>query len=222
MGRRAMQGSKGGYTALEEYMMMSSRSMDAVEQQSEQSGMVTLSGAIDRTEKGPGSSIHPHELQYDPLSPIPKSLSEDASNEGQLQHFKDTLGQFVSMKEMEALSWRYGLLKDQTTASMSSTAFKCTAATTSKTVSVHGTRPRDYLAEAESDLFGPGGILALSDESSAVTVQADHRRSKRQTSTFKSAPTPSTANITLIKGGGRWGEAMSFKEVGEQMRVSAE
>ncbi|EEC43530.1 predicted protein [Phaeodactylum tricornutum CCAP 1055/1] len=70
------------------------------------------------------------------------------------EQLKSTLSKFLRPKEMEALSWRYGL-------------------------------QRDYVAEAEEELFG---------------------RSPRAPITVK----------------GRWGEAMSFTEVGKKMKVSAE
>lgn len=100
----------------------------------------------------------------------------------------DVLGQFLSMKEMEALSLRYGLMQEEeeAMASMSTS--------------------RDYEAEAENDLFGPQGIL-----SAPTPMQAQS----------KSTKPAMKATITMQKGG-RWGEAMSFKEVGEHMRVSAE
>merc|ERR1712232_513381 len=59
----------------------------------------------------------------------------------------------------------------------------------------------DYEAEAEEDLFGPNGILSAGGMDMSKPMYA---RSRHQTK------------------GGRWGEAMSFAEVGEQMRVSAE
>lgn len=65
------------------------------------------------------------------------------------EHLKTTLSKFLRPREMEALSWRYGL------------------------------KYRDYLGEAEEELFG---------------------------STTK----------------GKWGEAMSFTEVGKHMSISAE
>jgi DNA-directed RNA polymerase sigma subunit (sigma70/sigma32) len=77
------------------------------------------------------------------------------------ENLKSILSKFLRPKEMEALSWRYGL------------------------TTIESRRPyRDYLGEAERELFG---------ESSSVL------------------PTK-----------GKWGEAMSFTEVGKHMSVSAE
>lgn len=103
----------------------------------------------------------------------------------------DVLGQFLSMKEMEALSLRYGLMQEEQEASKAMASISTS---------------RDYEAEAENDLFGPQGIL-----SAPTPTQTQ----------LKSTKPAMKATITMQKGG-RWGEAMSFKEVGEHMRVSAE
>jgi len=86
--------------------------------------------------------------------------SNSWSNSLDSENLKSTLSKFLRPKEMEALSWRYGLTTEE------------------------AKRPyRDYLGEAEEELFG---------ESSAPPTK------------------------------GKWGEAMSFTEVGKQMSVSAE
>lgn len=64
---------------------------------------------------------------------------------------------------------------------------------------------RDYEQEAEADLFGPQGMMRTTEE-----------ERKRQTISHSSS-----SNLIINKGG-RWGEAMTFKEVGKQMRVSGE
>lgn len=126
--------------------------------------------------------------------------------EGQLDHFKDILGQFLSIKEMEAISWRYGLLQEA--------AFNIP-----EPVQVDIRQSRDYEAEAEDDIFGAGGILSVNSGSVSSTVNARTQKGKAPTAKITFAtkkPTP------IQSKGGRWGEAMSFKEVGENMRVSAE
>lgn len=65
---------------------------------------------------------------------------------------------------------------------------------------------RDYEQEAEADLFGPQGMIRTTQE-----------EKKRQT-----ISSSSYASSNIISKGGRWGEAMTFKEVGKQMRVSGE
>lgn len=64
---------------------------------------------------------------------------------------------------------------------------------------------RDYEAEAEDDLFGPKGILSSAEE---TLVSAKRRRPK--------------TSIAQLPTRGKWGEAMSFKEIGKAMAISAE
>jgi len=130
--------------------------------------------------------------------------SSELGREGQRDHFKDVLGQFLSTKEMEALSWRYGLLQQEEAANVE----------TPDESTVVVAQVRDYEAEAEGDLFGPNGIIGISEDHAPRMVAA------KSTSVEMKAKSPKVT-ITMQKGG-RWGEAMSFKEVGGHMRVSAE
>lgn len=91
------------------------------------------------------------------------------------EHLRETLSKFLRPKEMEALSWRYGLLMDQAATAEASTPQE---------------RANQYLAQAEEELFG--SVATPAPVASAPPAQ------------------------------GRFGEAMSFNEVGKQMKVSAE
>jgi RNA polymerase sigma factor (sigma-70 family) len=109
------------------------------------------------------------------------SMSSSMLASIELQDFKFTLGKFLRPRELEALSWRYGLTDDRDLSDSST---------------VTGRRPRssqssrrDYVAEAEEQLFGSSSSRS-GDQS--IPVQ------------------------------GRFGEAMSFVEVGKRMKVSAE
>jgi RNA polymerase sigma factor (sigma-70 family) len=82
---------------------------------------------------------------------------DESGRELDSEYLKTILGEFLRPKEMEALSWRYGLIEQKPY--------------------------RDYLGEAEEEIFG---------ESLAPPVK------------------------------GKWGEAMSFTEVGNKMSISAE
>ena len=132
--------------------------------------------------------------------------SSDLGNEGQRDHFKDVLGQFLSIKEMEALSWRYGLLQQEV---LGITAFDA------PDIYQADAQVKDYEAEAENALFGPSGILGVTEDAAPQIVPA---ASAGNSVVTKAEP---KATITMQKGG-RWGESMSFKEVGGHMRVSAE
>jgi RNA polymerase sigma factor (sigma-70 family) len=92
--------------------------------------------------------------------------STESSDLPSKEMLRQELSRFLRPREMEALSWRYGLIS--TEASSSSTDKKKSTL-----------KQKDYLARAEGELYG------------------------------------STT-------GGRWGEAMTFNEVGQRMQVSAE
>lgn len=85
-------------------------------------------------------------------------------------HMKQTLSRFLRPREMEALSWRYGLNRESS------------ASNNRNDKPVH----RDYLADAEAQLF------------------------------------KSDSDQPKLPVRGKWGEAMSFVEVGKHMQVSAE
>ena len=93
------------------------------------------------------------------------SDTETMSTADKMQ-LKEALGRFLGPREIEALSWRYGL-NEERYASASQ---------------------RDYLGEAEKKIFGSSSSYTASE----------------------------------IPAGGRWGESMSFVEVGKRMQVSAE
>ena len=99
-----------------------------------------------------------------------------------MEHMKQTLSRFLRPKEMEALSWRYGL-NDQDDANK---------------INEYNTNPlakRDYLAAAEIELFG----ATTPPKRAHKSTKSDH---------------------LVVRG--KWGEAMSFNDVGKQMQVSAE
>jgi len=129
--------------------------------------------------------------------------------EGTIQQLKETISPFLSMKEMQALSWRYGLLKEE------QAMF------------------RDYENEAEEDLFGPTGILSISDVEADLNMKVTttninptvaptgrRRKSLLAAKTDDHGKTRSNTNMNKEKKGGRWGEAMSFAEVAKQMCIS--
>ncbi len=107
---------------------------------------------------------------------------------------KESLSKHVSNKEMEALCLRYGLVE---TSKQQPLGF------------------RDYEAEAEVELFGRDEVVAGTTIYSTFKVSTTNN--VQDTKIQKSRPTFTTMPI-----GGRWGEAMSFAEVGKQMKISAE
>ena len=103
------------------------------------------------------------DFETDLVSSPTEEVTSKASSKADVEEIKRTLSRFLRPREMEALSLRYGLEQS----------------------SENSAPARDYLAEAEAELFGDA-----------------------------SKPT--------VARGGKWGEAMSFVEVGQHMKVSAE
>ena len=101
------------------------------------------------------------------------SAASTATTSANKEFLRQELSRFLRPREMEALSWRYGLLTEGSEPKVSENR---------STPTINNAK-KNYLARAEKELFG---------------------KSPSMTS------------------GGRWGEAMSFTEVGQRMQVSAE
>jgi RNA polymerase sigma factor (sigma-70 family) len=101
----------------------------------------------------------------------------DSNQAVDAEHLKQTLARFLRPREVEAVSWRYGLNTSEDDVSSPSPACSKLLA------------KRDYVAEAERELFGD-------------------------------APSPAPPRSIPVRG--KWGEAMSFSEVGSRMHISAE
>jgi RNA polymerase sigma factor (sigma-70 family) len=113
--------------------------------------------------------------------------------EASTEQIRTVLSEFLRPKEMEALSWRYGLLNDKDVASNSETPQE---------------RAQRQLSEMEQELFGAYPLAATT----AVVVNP--------TSTNVSTAGPLPTTTPAVKG--RFGEAMSFPEIALRMQVSAE
>ena len=118
------------------------------------------------------------------------------------EHIVETLSKFLIPREVEVLSLRYGLVSQPTLRT--------------------GTIYRDYQAEAEEELFGPGGMLShYSAMPSKSDVSGDHN-SPRQ----KMVPPAATmAAISSTRFGLPTSPSPSllpFKEIGRRMEFSAE
>jgi DNA-directed RNA polymerase sigma subunit (sigma70/sigma32) len=116
------------------------------------------------------------QLGEDLQSDVPTKNSDPGMSSLESEHLRTTLSKFLRPKEMEALSWRYGLLDED-------------ASTNMETPQVRANR---YFSEAEQNLFGAA---------------------KKKKALVKKA--------NVVKKG-RFGEAMTFNEVGNKMQVSAE
>jgi RNA polymerase sigma factor (sigma-70 family) len=113
-------------------------------------------------------------------SDIPMAATEQALSNIESEQLRSMLSKFLRPKEMEALSYRYGLVGDNDNSS-----------------SQDGLPPKPQcLVEAEEELFG---------------TTKPKKPAKKRAAVKKEIP---------VKG--KWGEAMSFTEVGKHMQVSAE
>jgi RNA polymerase sigma factor (sigma-70 family) len=136
-------------------------------------------------------------VQFESWMEKGRNLERDASNlvgvkeESELEssaateQLRSVLSEFLHPNEMEALSWRYGLLQDQD--------------------ETPEERANRQFLEMEEQLFGNSPMSATT---TAESVNA------RQKEYFKPSAIPTAK--------GRWGEAMTFTEVGKRMEVSAE
>lgn len=111
--------------------------------------------------------------RYSDVSMTTAGTEETSLASLETEQLRKTLSKFLRPREMEALSWRYGLLD---------------GASSGETKEERANR---YLAETEEELFGKSNQIAT------------------------------TASSELVKKG-RFGEAMTFAEVGKKMQVSAE
>ena len=130
---------------------------------------------------------------------------EDVSDREEIRR---VLGSFLKPKEMEALSWRYGLNE-----------FPEVAVTSRQQPPRR--QGRDYEMEALEDLFGVDGILSQYSEEPLDSVAV--KKIVMVKTNEKAAPAAApAAGSPPVPQGGRWGEAMSFSEVGKKMAVSSE
>jgi DNA-directed RNA polymerase sigma subunit (sigma70/sigma32) len=122
------------------------------------------------------------------------SYYEETSQNGSIEHIKQILSRFLRPKEMEALSWRYGLNDIQ----------QHNTPITHRIGDSNPLAKRNYLAETEMELYG-----------STTTNAAPKNRNIPISPTLTNKP-----KDDIVKG--KWGEAMSFYDVGKQMQISAE
>lgn len=126
------------------------------------------------------------------------SADESATSAWEREQLRKILSQFLRPKEMEALSWRYGLVNDASSQQTTSDA-------------TPQQRANQYLAEAEEKLFGS----ASATTTATATILGS-------ASPIKTSMEAAASSSSSLPAKGRFGEAMSFHEVGKKMKVSAE
>jgi hypothetical protein len=240
--RRTMYNTKSNsMIELEDWMSNNGRvvSSDSKESDNEVEKNLALSSSL-------SSSLSDVSPSASSMLSSSSSSSLEGTDDILLKKYENILGQFISMREMEALSWRYGLKQQEEQEEIEVEQHH------QQQLQLQQIQTRDYLAEAEDDLFGVGGILNTPTATAAVTNNEANvaiKRTMPSTAATRSATVTASAaamrSVTSINTsafdkpqvkvsvkkqqqkqqpskGGRWGEAMSFSEVGEQMRVSAE
>jgi len=139
-------------------------------------------------------------VELEPWLKSPHTAVEDQEdwNKGK-EFWTQAFGKFLRPRELEALGLRYGLWP---TSGDSSTSYTNTKATSYP-------KPfRDYEAEAEEALFGKSSILLTSNE------QQQHGKQRHNVKQEK--------HDDYIVKKGRWGEAMTFREIAKTMQISTE
>lgn len=149
-------------------------------------GYVPFESWMQKTNRN-GSSIVSNKHQSDENADYDRERLESSfANE----EIRNVLSKHLRPKEMEALSWRYGLLKEEDR---------------QESMQVRANR---QLMEMEDQLFGPSAVQ---------TSKASLAVPKAKAAAMK----PATATPAMQQKG-RFGEAMTFTEVGKKMQVSAE
>lgn len=127
------------------------------------------------------------------------------------EELRSVLSKHLQPKEMEALSWRYGLMQEEVELSNNKKE--------GETIS---DRAHRQLFEMEDQLFGSSQEVMATASSTMAVVQAPSTNAVKTARKMRTATTKSTSTPTLLPAKGRFGEAMSFTEVGNKMQVSAE
>jgi RNA polymerase sigma factor (sigma-70 family) len=120
------------------------------------------------------------------------------------EEIRSVLSKHLRPKEMEALSWRYGLLREED------------QQTQHPNESIQDRAKRQFL-EMEDQLFGSSATTVAAASAAATTKQVS---SLAKPTARAVQPTKASAAAPVAKG--RFGEAMTFTEVGKKMQVSAE
>lgn len=117
------------------------------------------------------------------------------------EHIVETLSKFLVPREVEVLSLRYGLVAPSLSSEVSSDVTKEANLPSQPAVRTRAVY-RDYEAEAEEELFGPGGMLS---HYSATPNSVDDIKSSTKASIGQIAPS-----------------LLPFREIGRRMEFSAE
>jgi RNA polymerase sigma factor (sigma-70 family) len=127
------------------------------------------------------------------------------------EELRSVLSKHLQPKEMEALSWRYGLMEEEDE-----------LINNKKEGESISDRAHRQLFEMEDQLFGSSQEVTATASSTMAVVKAPSTKAVKTAKKMRTTPTKSTSTTTPLPTKGRFGEAMSFTEVGNKMQVSAE
>jgi len=161
-------------------------------------GYVPFESWMQKTTKNGAILSHKHQSDEN-VDHFRQQFDSSVDNE----EIRTVLSKHLRPKEMEALSWRYGLLREEDQVQQES----------------RHERVNRQFKEMEDQLFGPSAVTVAPIQASQMSLA----RPKSTTNGVKAKfEKPMTKTPSVPSKKGRFGEAMTFTEVGKKMQVSAE
>jgi len=161
-------------------------------------GYVPFESWMQKSSKNGAIASHKHHSDEN-ADHFRQRLESSIANE----EIRTVLSKHLRPKEMEALSWRYGLLREEDQPQQESLQ----------------DRANRQFKKMEDQLFGPSAVTTALPQTSKVSLA---RPQAKTTSPKSSEDKLSTKSHPAPSLKGRFGEAMTFTEVGKKMQVSAE
>lgn len=173
------------------------------------------------------------DLENDVTTDLSSMTITAAAASANAEQVRSVLSKYLRPKEIEALSWRYGLLKDGDDVIIQQQQQQMAASLNESPAE----RANRQFAEMEDDLFGgttaQASVLAAnfaaSVSSNSMILDKLNKTAASPTGTPTVAvlaaahqPAALTQSASISTATGKSGEAMSFVDVGKRMKVSAE
>lgn len=164
------------------------------------------------SKKNGGAAVLSHQHQSDENADHDKHQLESSNAN---EEIRTVLSKHLRPKEMEALSWRYGLLSEEEDLAQQ-------LAQKQYDESILARANRQFL-EMEDQLFGPSSAAsATAHVNAAAAAPTAKAASLMQPKAKANRVVKAAAAAAAPLAKGRFGEAMTFTEVGKKMQVSAE
>ncbi|KAL7434638.1 hypothetical protein ACHAXH_005179 [Discostella pseudostelligera] len=157
-------------------------------------------------------------ISSDPATTATDGIAIDDDLLGQ-EHIVETLSKFLVPREVEVLSLRYGLVAPSLSSEVSSDVANEANLQSQPAVRTRAVY-RDYEAEAEEELFGPGGMLL---HYSATPKSEDDIKSPSKASIGQVVTQAASASTSSSRPGlSPSPSLLPFREIGRRMEFSAE